>query len=134
MYNPIESKVRRAALRKGYRSGLEDKTVDDLKGRRIKFEYEKLKIEYWKPASKHTYTPDFVLLDSGIIVETKGYFTAADRKKHLLVREQHPDLDIRFVFSNSKSKLSKKSKTTYGDWCDKNGFIYADKVIPKEWE
>ena len=132
MYNP-KSKIRRAALRKGYRSGLEDETVEYLKGKRIKFEYEKLKIEYWKPASKHTYTPDFVLLDSGIIVETKGYFTAADRKKHLLIREQHPDLDIRFVFSNSRSKLSKKSKTTYGDWCDKNGFIYADKVIPNEW-
>ena len=127
-------KVRRDAIRKGYRSGLEDSTAEDLKGRRVKFTYEETKITYTKPASTHSYTPDFVLLDSGIIVETKGRFLPDDRKKHLLIREQHPELDIRFVFSNSKAKLSKKSKTTYGAWCDKNGFIYADKVIPKEWE
>jgi hypothetical protein len=57
----------------------------------------------------------------------------ADRQKHLMVKEQHPELDIRFVFSNSKSKLSKISQTTYGDWCIKHGFKYADKDIPMSW-
>jgi hypothetical protein len=56
-----------------------------------------------------------------------------DRKKHLLIREQYPNLDIRFVFTNSKAKINKGSKTTYADWCDKNSFKYADKLIPKEW-
>jgi len=79
-----------------------------------------------------TYTPDF-LLPNGIIIESKGRFVAADRKKHLLVKQQHPDLDIRFVFTNSKAKISKGSKTSYGDWCDKNGFLYADKLIPEGW-
>ena len=64
---------------------------------------------------------------------TKGRFVLEDRKKHLLVKQQHPELDIRFVFSNSKNKINKKSKTTYADWCEKNGFKYADKVIPDEW-
>jgi len=56
-----------------------------------------------------------------------------DRKKQLLVQFQRPDLDIRFVFSSSKAKITKGSKTTYGDWCNKNGFKYADKLIPESW-
>jgi len=42
-------------------------------------------------------------------------------------------MDIRFVFTNSKNKINKKSKTTYGMWCEKNGFKYADKEIPDSW-
>ena len=49
------------------------------------------------------------------------------------VRKQHPELDIRFVFSNSKGKLYKGSKTTYGEWCEKNNFLYAHRLIPNEW-
>ena len=73
------------------------------------------------------------MLPNGIIVESKGRFVVADRKKHLYVQKQHPDLDIRFVFSNSKAKISKGSKTTYADWCSKNRFLFADKLIPEEW-
>jgi len=96
----------------------------------IKFKYEKVKIR-WVPSEK-VYTPDFVL-ENGIVVETKGRFVGSDRAKHLKIKEQHPELDIRFVFSNSGTKLSKGSKTSYGDWCRKHGFLYADKIIPKEW-
>ena len=66
-------------------------------------------------------------------METKGRFVTADRKKHKLIKEQHPDIDIRFVFSNSKTRISKTSKTKYGKWCELNGFKYADKVVPDEW-
>ena len=73
-------------------------------------------------------------LDSnGIIVETKGRFVPADRRKHLKVKEQYPKLDIRFVFTNSKTKINKGSKTSYSDWCKRHGFLYADKVIPESW-
>lgn len=68
-----------------------------------------------------------------LIIETKGRFVTADRQKHLLIKKQHPDLDIRFLFQNSRARISKTSKTTYADWCRKHGFIYADKVIPEEW-
>lgn len=107
--------------------------AQDLTLRGVGFSYEELVIEYSKPAKKHKYTPDFVLLDNGIIVETKGRFLTADRQKHLLVKQQHPHLDIRFVFSNSKAKISKASKTTYAMWCEKNGFLYADKKVPEAW-
>jgi hypothetical protein len=121
-----------AGLKHGYRSGLESKVSDQLKVLGIPFEYEKLKIKY-SVNEVRTYTPDFVILSNGIIVETKGRFVAADRKKHLLIQRQKPFLDIRFVFSNSKAKINKGSPTSYADWCDKHGFMWADKLIPEEW-
>lgn len=57
----------------------------------------------------------------------------ADRQKHLLVQEQYPELDIRFIFSNPNAKIRKGSKTSYADWCNKHGFLFAQKSIPKEW-
>ena len=125
------SERRRHAIRNGYRSGLEDDISVDLKKRGVSFKYETLKIK-WTLLENKTYTPDFIL-PNGIIVESKGRFVATDRKKHLKVKEQHPKLDLRFVFSNSRGKLSKGAKSTYGDWCDRHGFIYADKRIPDEW-
>jgi len=118
-------------IKYGYRSGLESKVSVQLNEAGVAFEYETFKIEYQVNETRK-YTPDF-RLPNGIIVETKGRFVAADRKKHLLVQQQHPDLDIRFVFSNSKAKLNKGAKSTYADWCQKHGFLYADKFIPEEW-
>ena len=120
------------ARKYGFKSGLEENISVQIESKGIKVEYESEKVAYTIPASQHTYNPDFKL-PNGIFVETKGRFVAADRKKHLLVKAQNPTLDIRFVFSNSKNKISKASKTTYGDWCDKNGIVYADKVIPDSW-
>lgn len=116
----------------GFRSGLEMDISESLKSQGIDGEYEKHIISYIKPATNHKYHPDF-RLPNGIYVETKGRFLTDDRKKHLLIKEQHPEIDIRFLFQNSKTKISKASKTTYADWCVKHGFIYADKVIPEEW-
>lgn len=116
----------------GFKSGLEESISNQIDSKGIKVEYESETVTYTIPASEHKYHPDF-LLPNGIIVETKGRFVIADRKKHLLVKAQHPELDIRFVFTNSKNKISKNSKTTYADWCIKNGFKYADKFIPEEW-
>lgn len=120
------------ARKHGFKSGLEETISSQINGRGIDVKYESEKIPYIIPASNHTYNPDFKL-PNGIFVETKGRFVAADRKKHLLVKSQNPELDIRFVFSNSKNKITKSSKTSYGDWCDKNGFKYADKIIPEDW-
>jgi hypothetical protein len=128
----VTSNVRANAIRHGWRSGLEEKVANALTEAGIPFTYEKTKVKYIKPASEHQYTPDFVL-DNGIIIETKGLFTSVDRQKHMLVKRQHPHLDIRFVFSNSKARISKASRTTYADWCNKNGYKYADKVIPEDW-
>lgn len=119
-------------LKHGYRSGLEDEVAKSLKEQGINPQYEEIVIRYEKPVQKHRYSLDF-LLPNGIAIETKGRFTSSDRKKHLLIKEQFPDLDLRFVFSNPAQKLSKKSKTSYGDWCEKHGFPYAKGEIPQEW-
>ena len=122
------------AIKNGFRSGLEETVANQLKDKKVDYEYEDKKntVKYTVPATDHNYLPDFKL-PNGIIVETKGRFVLADRKKHQLIREQHPELDIRFVFSNSNAKISKNSKTTYAIWCDKLGIKYADKVIPDSW-
>ena len=120
-------------LKYGFRSGLEKRVADELNSQGISFSYEEMKIEYTRPARQSKYTPDFVLTNSGIIVETKGRFMTDDRAKHLLLKAEHPHLDIRFVFSNPKQRISKASKTTYAMWCEKHGFKYAKGSIPAEW-
>jgi hypothetical protein len=119
-------------LAEGYRSGLEERVGAQIHQAGIKARYEELKLAYDKPRKLHTYTPDFAL-PNGILIETKGRFVTADRQKHRLIREQYPDLDIRFVFSNSRAKIGKQSETTYALWCERLGILYADKDIPQEW-
>ena len=51
----------------------------------------------------------------------------------MLIKEQHPDIEIRFVFSNENAKLYKGSKTSYSQWAEKHGFKYAHKRIPDDW-
>jgi hypothetical protein len=106
---------------------------EDLKSKGVPFEYEKLKISYTVPERQATYTPDFMLLDNGIIVESKGIFDAEDRKKHLLIKEQHPELDIRLVFSRANAPIYKGSPTTHAMWAQHHGFKYAEKLIPQAW-
>ena len=111
-----------------FRSGFEEKLASQLRRGGVSFQYETLKLEYTKTA---TYTPDFIVGD--IIIEAKGVWTVEDRKKHLLVREQHPHLDIRLVFQNARNKIRKGSDTTYAAWCEKKGIKYAHQTIPKSW-
>jgi len=132
----FKSKGTRARARaKGYRSGLEESLADFFQSNSIQAEFEKHKITYVVPESKHKYTADF-RLDNGIFIESKGRFVAADRKKHVLIKEQHPELDIRFIFERPTEKISKASKTTYASWCEKQGFKYCgknDHETIKEW-
>ena len=127
-----KSKLRVNAIKHGYRSGFEHKVSDQLKENKIKFEYETTVIDYIKPETQHTYTIDFTL-PNGILVETKGRWVLEDRKKHLLIKKQHPELDIRMVFQSSKTKIRKGSKTTYAMYCDKHNIPWAEKVIPESW-
>lgn len=119
----------------GYRSGLEEKIPPILDAAGVKWSYETVKIKY-SVNKECTYTPDFPIINkSGYqwFLESKGRFLTSDRQKHIMIKEQHPELDIRFLFTNAKAKISKVSKTTYAQWCDKHGFKWAHKVIPTEW-
>ena len=91
------------ARENGFRSGLEEKVAKQIREANHKLRYETVKIK-WIDFAIRSYTPDFVL-DNGIIIEVKGFWSVADRKKHVQVKEQHPSLDIRLVFENSKNIL-----------------------------
>lgn len=115
-----------------FRSGLEARIAGQLEELGVAYEFEERKIKYLRPAQNATYTPDFEL-PNGIIIEAKGRFITKDRQKHLLIKDQFPELDIRFVFSNPHNKIGKGSKTSYADWCEKKGFLYATETIPLSW-
>lgn len=121
------------ALEYGFRSGLEEVLARQIAGEGLPVIFEEFKIPY-RVEKDCTYKPDFVL-PNGIVVESKGRFVTADRQKHLLVKEQHPDLDLRFVFSRSAAFISKTSSTTYAMWCEKNGFDFSEQNgrIPRRW-
>ena len=87
-----------------YRSGLEEQIATQLKLKNIKFEYETITLKYTKPEKVHRYTPDFILFKKDgepMYIEGKGRFLTVDKQKSLLVKNQYPNLDLRFVFSNS---------------------------------
>lgn len=112
---------------------MEETIGAQLKAEGVPYRFEKLVLSFLQPAKPRKYTPDFVLLNNGIVLETKGRFLTSDRQKHLLVKQQHPDIDLRFIFSRSKTRISKTSRTTYALWCETNGFKYADVEVPQRW-
>jgi predicted nuclease of restriction endonuclease-like RecB superfamily len=122
-------------IKHGYRSGLEDKLSKQIKTAGLEVHYETDKIKYQVPPRQAKYTPDFRLPKDGgfFYVEAKGIWDVQDRQKHLLIQEQYPEIDIRFVFSNSNNKLYKGSKSTYASFCDKHRLPWAHKTIPDEW-
>lgn len=126
------SSTKQVGLRHGFRSGLEEANAAHLRAHGIKVTFEEVVIKYLVPTKERRYTPDFEL-PNGIIVETKGRFMPEDRAKHLYVKACHPLLDIRFVFQNPNTKVSKGSKTTYAMWAEARGFKWAKKLIPIEW-
>lgn len=117
-----------------FRSGFEKKVRASLDSHKAKYTYESETIQYEMPASKHRYTPDFTL-GNGIVVEAKGKFDAAARKKMALVIEQNPDRDIRMLFMRD-NPITKTSKTRYSDWCEKRNVKYHVSLlgeVPEEW-
>ena len=82
----------------------------------LKDVYETDKVTY---SLENTYTPDFTL-KKDTYLECKGFFKPSDRRKMLEVIKQHPTKTFIMLFQDSNIKLTKKSKTTYGDWCTKN--------------
>lgn len=103
-----------------YKSNFE-RDVHAYYGNKIK--YEEDKILFTQPAVERYYLPDFKVYKN-IYLETKGKLTLEDRKKHQWIKEQHPEILIIFIFMNSRNLITRKSKTTYGDWADSTGIPY----------
>lgn len=101
----------------GYRNPFEARCARDLGAG---WAYEAVKLSYVLAC---TYLPDFIDVPGKRIVEAKGLFDAADRRKMLAVKRAHPDFAIEIWFTNPEKTISKASKTTYRAWCDKHGFV-----------
>ena len=113
-----------------FRSKLEEKVADLLSKLGVTYEYESTKIPY---TIQHNYNPDF-LLPNNIYLETKGYWDAKDRRKILAVKEANPALDLRMVFQAPYNRISKKSKTTYAQWCERHDIPWSSfHNIPLDW-
>jgi ssDNA-binding Zn-finger/Zn-ribbon topoisomerase 1 len=133
-YNIRQSKVRKDAVKAGYRSGFEQSIGEELKKNKIPFEYETKTFDYYleqracrcsecgstKIIKKHSYKPDFIV--GNTIIEAKGRLTAKDKKKMIAVAKYNPDINIVFLFQNGNRKLTRKSKKTYEQWASDNGF------------
>ena len=128
---------RAAALKYGYKSGLEHTVAEWIQSTEYDLKYETEIINYIVPERKAKYTPDFVFTKRNgqfMFIETKGRWTTADRTKMKHVLQSNPGIDIRMVFQNPNQRLSKTSKTTYAEYALKLGINHvAKKDIPAEW-
>lgn len=128
-----------------FRSKLEPRVATSLRMYGLDFEYETEKIPY---TLIKEYVADFIIkTPSGkkVYIEVKGQWDTEDRRKHLALKQQHPDIDIRFVFQNANARIGKGSPTRYKDICEGRGrgdfkgvtWEYTDAktkpLIPKDW-
>jgi len=113
-----------------FRSKLEERIADLLAQLGVSYLYESEKLSY---TISHNYTPDFVL-PNYTYLEAKGYWDSTDRRKILAVKRDNPGIDIRMIFQSPYNTISKKSKTTYAQWCDRHEIPWTSyKDIPIEW-
>ena len=113
-----------------FRSGLEEQVAKLLEGLGVTYEYESTRVPY---TIQHHYSPDFVL-PNHVLLETKGYWDAKDRRKILAVKKDNPYLDLRMVFQSPYNKINKNSKTTYAKWCEKHDIPWTSyHNIPIDW-
>lgn len=136
-YHSAGNSKRAAALKYGYKSGLEHTVADQIKSIDYPLNYETETLNYIVPERKAKYTPDFIFVKKNgelMFIETKGRWTSADRLKMKHVLASNPGIDIRMVFQAPTQKISKGSPTTYEAYANKLGINYvAKKSIPEEW-
>ena len=113
-----------------FKSGLEEQVAKLLEGLGVTYEYESCKVPY---TIQHHYHPDFIL-PNHVHLETKGYWSAPDRRKIAAVKRDNPELDLRMVFQAPFNKITKGSKTTYAKWCEKHDIPWTSfHNIPLDW-
>ena len=134
---------------KTMRSSLEQHVAYRLDELGVTWEYEKYILEYRKPIRKavcgecestdvyaiRQYTPDFWLPDYRCYLEVKGKFGQVDRMKMRYVVDQHPDEDIRMIFSrNNLIGRKAQTDTRYIDYCNQYGMSACVlENMTKEW-
>jgi hypothetical protein len=131
---------------KRYRTEFEATTAMRLIRRNISFEYEPARLRYTdKNGRKRITQPDFHLKPKsndphgGMFVEAKSLLKNDHLSRYELLREQRPDLDIRFIFEQPDRTIShfgvadgegQTRAVSYSEWADMNGFKWSGEAIP----
>ena len=114
-----------------YRSKLES-LVGGLLG--PTWDYEPFKVPY---VTHRHYTPDFVFnsgQDKELLVEVKGFFRVGDTAKYKAIRDALAEesmftiRELVFFLQNPRAKVRKGQKINMGQWCEKEGFEWFDRV------
>ena len=96
------------------------------------FSYEPYQIPY---VIERKYTPDFVYESNGrtYIIECKGYFRAGDTQKYRAVKNcLGENEELIFVLMKPNQKVSKSTKNTMAQWCDKHEILWYNIDTLKE--
>lgn len=114
-----------------YKSKLEANFAQQAQKQGLHFDYEPERFAYTRLGH---YTPDWRIAP-GVFIETKGYLAPSNRANLLSFREQHPNIIILLLFANAENKLNSRSDTTYAQWAERHGFVWADfrSGVPVEW-
>lgn len=118
-----------------FKSLFESRIAEYLRNKRVKFDYEKSRLAFRQPAKDRTYSPDFEIEETAVVIEAKGFLDSDARAKLIWVKEQHPEVNLVLLFQNPDKQIRRGSPTTYAKWAEKQGFEWADfrKGIPEKW-
>lgn len=113
---------------RGFRSRLEAEVERALVDLGLSPQYEAETFNYFL---RKRYKPDFKIGD--LYIEVKGYWPPHERSKFLAVVVSNPDLKIFVALQSPSNRISKRSRTTYSQWCDKHGIPWCPIPIPQEF-
>lgn len=120
--------------RSKYETQVLEGLIKNLLGFGVNIQYEGARIPYVVP--NKVYIPDFILTGpygKKMYIEAKGWFKPSDRAKMKRVRDQHPELDIRFMFQRATNKLGPHRSWDYVYWCERENFKWCENELPTEW-
>ena len=116
---------------KDHRSKLEDEVEQALLDRGLSPKYEPDKFDY---TLHRQYCPDFKIgEDINVYIEVKGWWPSSERMKFLSVIRNNPELRIFVALQRPNQRLSKQSKTTLAQWCQKQGINWSPIPIPPDF-
>ena len=105
-----------------FRSGFEYDVSKQLQP--YGFSYEPFQVPY---RIERKYTPDFVYErnDHQYLIECKGYFRAGDTQKYRSVSNcLGSNQELIFILMKPSQKVSKSTKNTMAQWCDKHEILW----------
>jgi hypothetical protein len=124
------SRRSRKSKHSNFRSGFEEDVAKQLQP--FGFSYEPFQVDYIIPRK---YTPDFVYEKNGrtYLIECKGYFRAGDTQKYRAISRSIPwTQELIFVLMKPNQKVSKSTKLTMAEWCDKHNILWYNIDTLKE--